>query len=221
MNKRIIVCMLILVAALVACGGGKDNGTSQQQEIDTIPMLVKQIQRCSRFYTSEYQLHKIVTFDDTMSVRGKLFHHSFKVSLSLGKRRIAIPVRANVKAYVDFGTFSEENVRKRGDKIEIVLPDPEVVLTATQIDHDGVRQKVSFFRSDFSDEEVTAIQRQGREEIVNSIPSLGIIEDARQSASRQLIPIMEQLGYRSENVTVTFRKRFTVSDIQTIIKLPE
>lgn len=221
MKRHRIIYLLLLATFLSACGGGAKNDVPRQQEVDTIPMLVMQIQKCSKLYTSEYQLHKIVTYDDTMSVKGKLFHQSFRINLPLGKRRIAIPVKANVKAYVDFGEFSENNVRKRGGKIEIILPDPEVVLTATEIDHEGVKQKVSFFRSDFSDEEITRIQQQGRDAIIKSIPNLGIMENARQNAAIQLIPIVEQLGYRPEDVTITFRKRFSISDIPALIKQTE
>lgn len=221
MDRYKIVYLLLWAVFLSACGGGVKKDASQQEEIDSIPMLVLQIQKCSKLYTSEYQLHKIVTYDDTMSVKGKLFHQSFKINLPLGKRRIAIPVKANVKAYVDFGDFSEKNVKKHGNKIEIILPDPEVVLTATQIDHEGVRQKVSFFRKDFSDEEITRIQQQGRDAIIKSMPRLGIIENARQNTANQIIPIIEQLGYRPEDVTITFRKRFTISDIPSLIKQTE
>ena len=221
MDKYKIIYSLLLAAILSACGGGVKKDASQEAAVDSIQMLVLQIQKCSKLYTSEYQLHKIVTYDDTMSVNGKLFHQSFKINLPLGKRRIAIPVSANVKAYVDFGDFSEKNVKKHGAKIEIVLPDPEVVLTATQIDHNGVRQKVSFFRKDFSDEEVTHILQQGREAIIKSMHSLGIIENARQNAANQIIPIIEQLGYRPEDITITFRKRFTIGDIPILIKQTE
>lgn len=221
MRKIISVTMVLLAAMLAACGNGQQERVGEVQQVDTLPLMVMQIQKCSRLYTSEYQLHKIVTFDDTLSVGGKVFQQRFKVNLALGKRRIAIPVKASVKAYVDFSEFSEANVRVRGDKVEIVLPDPEVTLTATQIDHEGVREKVSLFRSRFTDEEVTQIQRQGRDDIIKSIPRLGIIENARQNAARQLVPIVEALGYRPENITVTFRKRFTISDIPNLIKTVE
>ena len=221
MRKIISVTMVLLAAMLAACGNGQQERVGEVQQVDTLPLMVMQIQKCSRLYSSEYQLHKIVTFDDTLSVGGKVFQQRFKVNLPLGKRRIAIPVKAIVKAYVDFSEFSEANVRVHGDKVEIVLPDPEVTLTATQIDHEGVREKVSLFRSRFTDEEVTQIQRQGRDDIIKSIPRLGIIENARQNAARQLVPIVEALGYRPENITVTFRKRFTISDIPNLIKTVE
>ena len=210
MRKIISVTMVLLAAMLAACGNGQQERVGEVQQVDTLPLMVMQIQKCSRLYTSEYQLHKIVTFDDTLSVGGKVFQQRFKVNLPLGKRRIAIPVKASVKAYVDFSEFSEANVRVHGDKVEIVLPD-----------HEGVREKVSLFRSRFTDEEVTQIQRQGRDDIIKSIPRLGIIENARQNAARQLVPIVEALGYRPENITVTFRKRFTISDIPNLIKTVE
>ena len=221
MRKIISVTMVLLAAMLAACGNGQQERVGEVQQVDTLPLMVMQIQKCSRLYTSEYQMHKIVTFDDTLSVGGQVFQQRFKVNLPLGQRRIAIPVKASVKAYVDFSEFSEANVRVHGDKVEIVLPDPEVTLTATQIDHEGVREKVSLFRSRFTDEEVTQIQRQGRDDIIKSIPRLGIIENARQNAARQLVPIVEALGYRPENITVTFRKRFTISDIPNLIKTVE
>lgn len=213
--------ILIFVLLLTACGHSAEKSGSDTSAPDTIPMMVMQIQKCSRLYTSEYRLHKIVTFDDTMSVGGTLMNHRFKINLPVGKRRIAIPVTATVKASVDFSQFSEQNVRRHGDKIEIILPDPEVTLTATQIDHAEVRQKVSLLRSRFSDEEITRIQRQGRQDIINQLPRLDILENARQSAARQLIPIIEQMGYRQENITITFRKDLHVSDLPTLIKTTE
>ena len=33
--------------------------------IDTIPVMVMQIQKCSRLYTAEAHVHKIITHDDS------------------------------------------------------------------------------------------------------------------------------------------------------------
>lgn len=223
MSNCKVFMSFVMAVLMTACGGENKNAvlSSTDDLEDTIPVLVMQIQKCSRLYTSEYKLHKIVTYDDTMSVKGKILNQNIRIDLPLGKRRIAIPVNASVKAYVDFSDFSDKNVKKHGDKIEIVLPDPEIVLTATEVDHEGVRQKVAFLRRNFSDEEITRIQRQGRDEIIKSLPNLGIIENARQSAARQLIPIVGQMGYGSDQVTVTFRKRFTLGDISSLIKKTE
>lgn len=190
---------------------------SDEQVIDTIPMMISRIQKCSRLYTAEYQVHKIVTHDDKKQITGSFLNKDFSIDIPAGKRKVAIPIDATLKAYVDFATFGAKNVNKKGDGIEIILPDPKVALTASRVDHEGIRQYVALTRSNFSDEELTRYERQGRESIIKEIPDMGIIETARESAARTLIPIISQLGYREEDVTITFRKEFTLSDLGSLL----
>lgn len=217
MHYRSILATLCFVL-LASCSGGHRAEPARPPQVDTLPMMAMQIQKCSRLYTSEYRLHKIVTYDDSMSFRGSFLHRPFKVNLPVGKRRVAIPMTASVKAYIDFNDFDASSIRRRADRIEIVLPDPQLVMTSTQIDHEAIRKKVSLLRSNFSDEEMTRLQQQGRDDMVRSLARLDIIENARQSATRQLVPIVEQMGYKPENITVTFRKKFTLSDIPSLIR---
>jgi hypothetical protein len=213
---HLLICPLLF--CLVACGRGnsKQEGALAQQ--DSLPLMVMQIQKCSRLYTSEYQLHKIVTFQDTLSLSGRFLHQPFKINIPGSRRRIAIPVEATVKASVNMSKLTAANVHRHGKKIEIILPDPEITLTSTKIDHEGVRQKVALFNHKFTDEEVTAIQRQGRDDIIKSIPKLNITENARENAARQLIPLIRQMGYDEKDITVTFRKEFTIGDLPKLIK---
>ena len=118
------------------------------------PMLVMQIQKCSRLYTSEIQLHKIITHNDTKKLYGKFMKQDFSIDLPFGKRRIAIPIEASIKSYIEFGNFSEHNIRKRGNQIEIILPDPKLMLTSTKIDRKEVKQNIPILRGHFTDEEV-------------------------------------------------------------------
>jgi hypothetical protein len=41
------------------------------------------------------------------------------------------------------------------------------------------------------------------------VPELGIEERTRQSAARTLVPIITQLGFDEQDITITFRKGFT------------
>lgn len=214
--KHFPLFLLLLLAT--ACGRHSDSAEQEPAAIDTIPLMVTQIQRCSRLYTSEYQLHKIITFDDSMSLGGTFLKKSFRINLPMGRRRVAIPMTAQVKAYVDLSKFSEKSIRRQAGKIEITLPDPQIVMTGTQVDHEHIRKKVSLFRHNFTDEEMTHVQQLGRQEIIRSLPRLGIIENARQSAARQLIPIITQLGYPEDQITITFRKQFTFGDIPALIR---
>lgn len=216
-NPHITLLLLAALLFLSASCGREKTAEPAPAALDTIPVLVSDVRQCSRLYTSEYRIHKIVTHSDQMKLEGTVMRHSFSVNLPVGERRIAIPMTAVLKAYVDLGGFSEDNVRRQGRKITILLPDPRFVLTATKIDHKGVRQYVALTRRNFSDAELTGYGRQGREQIIGSIPQMNLIETARASAARQIVPLVKALGYREEDITVTFRRKFSLNDIRCLI----
>lgn len=216
MKKILYLLPVVMLSVLLACSGKKTEEVST--EIDTIPMMVTQIQQCSRLYTVEAHVHKIVTHDDEIKFKGSFLSKQFNVTLPGSARKVAIPMDATVKAYIDFAGFSEKNVRHKGEKIEIILPDPKVVLTSSKIDHEGIKQHVSLIRSDFTDKELSQYESEGRKGIIQDIPELGIIENARKSAANTLIPILQSMGFKEEDITVSFRKKFTLSDIATLLE---
>lgn len=209
---------LILFSIFMLCCSCSRHKTEQETvTIDTIPMMVMQIQKCSKLYTAEYKVHKIITHDDKMKLNGSFMKKDFSINLPLGSRKIAIPMNATLKAYIDFADFNEDNVKRQGDKIEIILPDPHVTLTSTRINHDEIKQYVALTRSRFSDEELSSYERQGREAIIKDIPSMGMMDMARESAARTLIPMIEQMGFEESNITVSFRKHYTLNDIKSLL----
>lgn len=209
---------LILFSIFMLCCSCSRHKTEQETvTIDTIPMMVMQIQKCSKLYTAEYKVHKIITHDDKMKLNGSFMKKDFSINLPLGSRKIAIPMDATLKAYIDFAEFNEDNVKRQGDKIEIILPDPHVTLTSTRINHDEIKQYVALTRSRFSDEELSSYERQGREAIIKDIPSMGMMDMARESAARTLIPMIEQMGFEESNITISFRKHYTLNDIKSLL----
>jgi len=92
-----------------------------------------------------------------------------------------------------------------------------VQLTSSRISHDKIKRDVGWFGSNFTDEELTSYERQGREAIIKTIPQLGIFDMAQDNAARILIPLLKQAGYKEENITISFRKSFTTNDIRTLI----
>ena len=213
---------ILLFAALLSagsCGHKTDSKpTVEEQHIDTIPTLVMQIQKCARLYTTEYHIHKIVTHDDQLAMKGRLLNHDYNIALPLGKRKIAIPVDATVKAYVDFAGFSEHNVRRDSTHIEIILPNPHIVLTASNIDHKGIREYVALMRRKFSDKELASYEQQGRDAIIADITKTDIIETARQNAANTLVPMLTAMGFSQENITVSFSRDFAPNDIIHIVE---
>ena len=177
-----------------------------------------QVQKCSKLYTSEFKVHKIITHDDVIRLRGSLLQQAYNIKIPLGERKIAIPMDATLKAYIDFSQFSEKNIEKHGNKITILLPDPKVTMTSSKIDRKNVRHYVALARANFSDAEMANYEQQGRAAIIQSIPELGIIDMAKENAARVLVPMIVQLGYQEENITIAFRKEFNANSIMKLLE---
>ena len=101
-----------------------------------------QVQKCSKLYTTEYHIHKIVTHHDVLRLKGSLLTKDIDIPLPLGERKIAIPMDATLKGYIDFSDFSEDNIERNGERITILLPDPKVVMTSSKINQKEVREYV-------------------------------------------------------------------------------
>lgn len=191
----------------------KANPDDTPAAIDTIPTLITQVKKCSRLYTAEYKIHKIITHNDEVRAKGKILNHEYDVALPVGERKVAIPVDATIKAYIDFGDFSERNIKRNGRKMEILLPDPHVQLTASRINHGEIRKYVAMMRQNFSDAELANYEQQGRKAIINDIPRLDITDMAKESATKIIVPFFVGMGFDEKDITVTFRKDFTAKEI--------
>lgn len=217
--KQLILILSFFILLAVGCTNKKSTEEPAAKAIDTIPMLVTQVQQCSRLYTTEYHIHKIVTHDDKIKLSGSFLKQDFSINLPLGDRRIAIPMDATLKAYIDLSSFSNKNIQRNGKELIVTLPDPKIVLTSTKIDHKEVKQFVALTRHNFTDAELTSYEAQGRKQIIASIPQMGIIEQAQESAARQLVPIFTAMGYKESDITISFRKKFTISDLGQVVEI--
>lgn len=220
MNRTFFILQVLLCASLLTgCAGKEETSRVEEEPIDTIQTILLKAQKCSRLYTTEFHIHKIVTYDDLISVKGKLFNQDYDLNLPVGYRKIAFPMDATLKGYIDMGLLTADNFTRYGDELVITLPNPQVMMTSTKIDHTNVREYVALTRAHFSDKEITELERQGREAIIKQIPDYGIAEQARENAARLLIPLATQLGFREENVTIAFSDDFTTESLSTLVKL--
>ena len=219
-RKWMLATTVALLMTGCSCNGNKDKTqTESYTGIDTVPMLIMQIQKSSRLYTTEYHIHKIITHDDVVKLQGNLLKQNIDIKLPVGDRKVAIPIDATLKAYIDFSDFSEKNIERNGQKITILLPDPKVEMTSSKVNQREIKTFVGLVRSGFTDEEMTRYEQQGREAIIQSIPRLGIIDMAKASAARALVPMIQQMGFREEDITIAFRKEFKPYDIRKFLEI--
>ena len=197
----IVIAVILLLLATTKCSSSDKDAapTTLAQGIDTVPMLIMQVQKCSKLYTAEYRVHKIITHDDALRLKGQLMSKAFDLKVPLADRKI----------------------ERNGNQITIILPDPQIVMTSSKIDQNNVKQYVGLTRAHFSDAELENYQKQGREAIIKSIPDMGIAETAQANAAKVLVPMIKQLGYEEQNITIAFRKQYSPQDWNALIKIKD
>ena len=81
------------------------SDSKTEEKVDSVsgPTLLMQLQRCSRLNTAEVKLHKIITHDDELKLSGNLMGKELSVNIPAGRRKVAIPLYATVKASIDLG----------------------------------------------------------------------------------------------------------------------
>jgi p-aminobenzoyl-glutamate transporter AbgT len=47
---------------------------------------------------------------------------------------------------------------------------------------------------------------------------MGILEKAQQNAAKVLVPMLTELGYKEQNITIAFRKQYNSNDIVRMIE---
>lgn len=218
MRKESAFSVILLALTLLSggCAGhGDAGGEADSVSVADSASVVLRVRQTSRLYTAEYRVHKIVTHEDVRHLQATLLGRRFDTELPLGERKIAIPIDVTLRAYVDFSDFAESQVQRSADgrRLQVVLPDPKVVVTSSHVDHASTRQFHDLLRSDFSDAEMAGFTEQGVRSVLRAVPQMGILETARQSAAATLIPLFAALGYGEEDVVVTFRKSFTERDL--------
>ena len=107
---------------------------------------------------------------------------------------------------------------RSGDRIVVTLPDPRVVVTSSRINHDEVKPICVFdtFGPYFCG--TGRFYASGEDEILASMPQLGILEWPCENAAHVLVPMLTRLGYDERNIVVSFRKDFTAADMPLLLE---
>ena len=203
MTFRTPILCIMLLGLSVSCHEKRVSQT--EYEKDDLTALASKVSHCSRLYTTEYTIRKIVTFNDEVRIKGSLFSKQIDVKLSMGDRKVAIPMTVTLKGYIDFSSFSSKNVSRSKGRIVLTLPNPQITVSASRIDHKNMRKYVSLTRANFSADEIEKYQRQGVDSILSHLNEMGIAEQARQNAVNTLLPLLMQLGYHDDQVVIRFR----------------
>ena len=91
-------------------------------------------------------------------------------------------------------------VDKQGKSVSIVLPAPSITSFIIN-DVDEEYNVTTGIRKAIKQEDRNMVVEQGRAEIEDAIPELGILDDARANAVKRFTSMVEQLGFSDVNIT--------------------
>jgi hypothetical protein len=165
----------ILLFLLSACGEDKAIRKDRVMEIKDLGELS----------TIEYTIGKLIQMDQSDSDWYKW-----------GDRKLLINTRATVKAGVDLKKLREDDIKIKGNTVEITLPAAEY--TSFSMDPNYTRtevESISGFRDGFTQKEKNNFMKQGEEAIKRDLVELNILEEARVNAEDIVRDFYHSLGF--------------------------
>ncbi|MEE1083128.1 MAG: DUF4230 domain-containing protein [Paludibacteraceae bacterium] len=190
----------VLALLLLACSGNENPSVdSQTNKIDTIGVLWERVHHCSKLEVAEYTVLKIVSFDDKSQL--KFFGYSTPLP---GEKKLMIPIEVKMKVTVDLSFVTRNDISINDSTINITLPSPILEITSTKIDHDKSRESVSWYRSNFTEEEREYVIKQGIEDVKKSTSYIEINNIAQSNTENVLQPILVNAGIK-QHLNITFK----------------
>lgn len=170
-------------------------GCSRNREVqEMVRREVKAISEMRQLGLVEYRVRKIVKADD----EGAWY--------KIGDRKILLSCTAYLKAGLDLSSFGMQDVDIDRGAARVTVFLPHAVLLSLDIPASEIRQEydhVTMLRQSFSAEERNALLRQGEKQIRDSVPSLGILEEAEANAVKFFESVFSKMGFTE--VEVQFR----------------
>lgn len=190
----------VLALLLLACSGNENTSVdSQTNKIDTVGVLCERVHHCSKLEVAEYTVLKIVSFDDKSQL--KFFGYSTPLP---GEKKLMIPIEVKMKVTVDLGFVTRDDIYTTDSTINLTLPSPILEITSTKINHDKSRESVSWYRSNFTEEEREYVIKQGIEDVKKSTSYIEINNIAKSNTENVLQPILVNTGFK-QHLNITFK----------------
>ena len=158
--------------------------------------VVFSIQQLSDLATVEYTVTKIIKAQDN------------KTWYKIGDRKILMTSEAVIKAGIDLGSITKNDIAVDGKKITVTLPPPKFISISLPPEKIKVQyEDVSGFRTSFSSSERDVLAVQAEKQIRNSIDSLGILPQAKANTALLLHNMLSNLGFEEITIRQSDEKR--------------
>ena len=187
---------LLAAGLLVLSAAGCGSRSSKQSLTDAALQRIDQISSEQQLELVELEIRKFLKAQD----KGAWYQ--------LGKKTILLSCKAYLQAGIDLGDFNPMTdvvIDEERRSISLTLPCPTLLSMEMPLEEVEVAdEKVTGFHSAFKMSEVNQILREGEKQILDCVPSLGIIDEAKQKARLFFEPALKRLGFNS--VYVSFKQ---------------
>lgn len=186
--------------------------------------IVNAVRMHSMLYTAEARSSKTLTYTSNNKLSFNFLGVSKDVNLPLSKTEATIPVTVTYKAGINLQQVDKGNIHVsqypddgRGGVVVIVLPDPVIVETAVQVDHENEKQTKQLLGKGLTYEKYQELVRQAKKEAWDDLSEediRGIVETAKVSATELIIPQLRALGF--DSITINYRQEMTLGEIKKL-----
>lgn len=194
-NLTLLKWLLAAGIGLLAAAGCASPDTGKSLT-DAALQRIDQISSEQQLELAEFEIRKFLKAKD----KGAWFQ--------LGTRTILLSCKAYLQAGIDLGDFNPMTdvvIDEQRKSISLMLPCPTLLSMEMPLEEIEVAdEKYTGFRGVFKMSEVNQILREGERQILDSVPTLGIIEEAKQKARLFFEPALKHLGFNS--VYVSFKQ---------------
>ena len=190
------ILLTACLAALTLTGCGSRAQKAAEKLLSRKEQAIQVIDKVK----SEKQLG-LVEYEVQKIVKAKEEDHKFFFIQS--KKEILCSCKAYLKAGIDLGGFNpmtDVSVDPDETMITITLPAPTLLSLNMPIDAVEILYEKSKNSKGFSVTDLNELLRQGEAQIRESVPELGIMEDAKQNARLFFEPLFKRLGFTSVQV---------------------
>lgn len=159
--------------------------TQEELKIDHTASVVEEIRKISEFTSACYYEEYVI--QDTKEASGNALLKMVK-----SKPEVVILSKGKVRAGVDLGKITPEDIKVSNDTLRINLPQPEIFdVIVNPSDYEIFSEN-----GDWSHDEISRIIQKGKENLQQHALDEGIIGKAGETGKKKLESLFQTLGYK-------------------------
>lgn len=190
MKKLILLMCGLALLGMAACKPSAPDEPSLKEKMNA---KMAELEQTAELGSVEYVVKKVVKATD----EGKWYQS--------GDRKILFGCTAYLKAGVDLGNFTNENVIIDEEQSSIIVTLPHAKLLSINMPPSETKlvyEQVPTFRGNFTAAESNGLLKQGEEEILSKVEDLGILADSEKNVKDFFKAMLTQMGFKV--ITIKF-----------------